>query len=168
MYTHAYTHSWRYTKDHAKVGLTPSTSSIKYVCVGDINRMESQWVRGGGTACLSNSVLWSSLNGAVFLSDSCTKGEEEEQQEYSDDESSSSSAAATGVNSSSNTTAPTGAEDGSYSYDSLACDCQLNPFLSSTSGRRSTVAVCNNDNGWLNGTARCAFTQTAQVGWWWW
>ncbi|KAL4468534.1 hypothetical protein ABPG74_005037 [Tetrahymena malaccensis] len=41
------------TQDHSKYGI--STDKTKpFVCLGDINRMKSQWKRGGGTVCISN------------------------------------------------------------------------------------------------------------------
>ncbi|CAD6191173.1 unnamed protein product [Caenorhabditis auriculariae] len=46
-----------YTKDHSK--MAHSTDMTKpWVCIGDINRMTSQYVRGGGTECISSSFLW--------------------------------------------------------------------------------------------------------------
>ncbi|GMR51811.1 hypothetical protein PMAYCL1PPCAC_22006, partial [Pristionchus mayeri] len=46
-----------YTKDHSKYGRTLS-SGDKVVCIGDINRMTSQYSRGGGTVCITDADLW--------------------------------------------------------------------------------------------------------------
>lgn len=52
---------FKYTKDHSK--MARSTDATKpWVCIGDINRMTSQYVRGGGTTCLSSSFLWQAFN----------------------------------------------------------------------------------------------------------
>ena len=42
-----------------------------YVCVGDINRMQSQRKRGGGTVCFTQPGLWASLAAAVTAEDKC-------------------------------------------------------------------------------------------------
>ncbi|KAK6042858.1 deoxyribonuclease-2 domain protein, partial [Cooperia oncophora] len=55
------TSEFKYTKDHSK--LARSTDSTKpWVCIGDINRMTSQYVRGGGTTCLSSTFVWQAFN----------------------------------------------------------------------------------------------------------
>ncbi|VDL63974.1 unnamed protein product [Nippostrongylus brasiliensis] len=55
------TTEFKYTKDHSKMAV--STDATKpWVCIGDINRMTSQYVRGGGTTCLSSSFLWKAFN----------------------------------------------------------------------------------------------------------
>ncbi|KAK6766230.1 hypothetical protein RB195_025867 [Necator americanus] len=55
------TTEFKYTKDHSK--MARSTDSTKpWVCIGDINRMTSQYVRGGGTTCISSSFLWKAFN----------------------------------------------------------------------------------------------------------
>ncbi|KAF8354005.1 hypothetical protein PRIPAC_95628 [Pristionchus pacificus] len=46
-----------YTKDHSKYGRTVDAKN-KVVCIGDINRMTSQYSRGGGTVCITDADLW--------------------------------------------------------------------------------------------------------------
>ncbi|KJH42779.1 deoxyribonuclease-2 domain protein [Dictyocaulus viviparus] len=55
------TNEFKYTKDHSK--LARSTDATKpWICIGDINRMTSQYVRGGGTTCMSSFYLWKAFN----------------------------------------------------------------------------------------------------------
>jgi len=49
------------TKDHSKWAVTVSSSGGYWSCVGDINRMDSQASRGGGTVCLNFQLLYKSL-----------------------------------------------------------------------------------------------------------
>lgn len=63
---------YNYTMDHCKWGIS-SVESSPWVCVGDINRMTSQFNRGGGTACLQNKPLWAALNGVIGSVAECTK-----------------------------------------------------------------------------------------------
>ncbi|CAB3401184.1 unnamed protein product [Caenorhabditis bovis] len=51
------TTTFSYTKDHSKMAHSADMTK-PWVCIGDINRMTSQYVRGGGTTCLSCSFLW--------------------------------------------------------------------------------------------------------------
>ncbi|XP_052222036.1 plancitoxin-1-like isoform X2 [Dreissena polymorpha] len=50
------------TKDHAKWAITTNPA---WVCVGDINREESQMKRGGGAVCFQNKQVWSSFNDSI-------------------------------------------------------------------------------------------------------
>jgi deoxyribonuclease-2 len=52
-------YEWKYTKDHAKWAVSDKPS---WVCVGDINRMDSQEKRGGGTICFQHEGLWNSVS----------------------------------------------------------------------------------------------------------
>ncbi|XP_071802743.1 plancitoxin-1-like isoform X1 [Asterias amurensis] len=45
---------FRQTKDHSKWAVTAPSGS-KWICIGDINRMESQKKRGGGALCFENA-----------------------------------------------------------------------------------------------------------------
>uniref|UniRef100_A0A0N4VTJ9 Deoxyribonuclease II n=1 Tax=Haemonchus placei TaxID=6290 RepID=A0A0N4VTJ9_HAEPC len=55
------TMEFKYTKDHSK--MARSTDATKpWVCIGDINRMTSQYIRGGGTTCLSSTFVWQAFN----------------------------------------------------------------------------------------------------------
>jgi deoxyribonuclease-2 len=69
--------TWKETKDHAKVAIAaPPGKGFKVaapglVCAGDMNRMTSQWARGGGTTCFVNAPLWSSLWYSFVSTDLC-------------------------------------------------------------------------------------------------
>ena len=60
--------SYKESQDHSKwaVGVTGAE-----VCVADINRMTTQYKRGGGAICWNNTVLSAALRGAVVKTDSC-------------------------------------------------------------------------------------------------
>jgi len=60
--------NWSETNDHSKWAIAVNQSML---CIGDINRMTTQYSRGGGTACLSNSVLFEAFQKAVSDTDSC-------------------------------------------------------------------------------------------------
>ena len=61
---------WKYTEDHGKSGIAIMDDGFNndtfepWACVGDINRMYSQYLRGGGTACFVHFGLWSAFNSA--------------------------------------------------------------------------------------------------------
>jgi len=50
------TYEFESSQDHSKFAF--SKSDNHYVCVGDINRMTSQFKRGGGTMCIDNEYIW--------------------------------------------------------------------------------------------------------------
>ncbi len=56
--------SWPETHDHAKWGVTKDSD---WVCVGDINRMVSQRMRGGGTIAFQDNKLWAALSRTDLL-----------------------------------------------------------------------------------------------------
>jgi len=58
-----------YTQDHSKWGVSLTGTKI---CVGGINRMQSQRNRGGGTLCLSDSDFWKALSGVVASAEQCS------------------------------------------------------------------------------------------------
>lgn len=62
--------SWKAGSDHSKWAVSASTSS-NWVCIGDVNRMASQGVRGGGTLCIQNTNLAKSIRSAVTVT-KCT------------------------------------------------------------------------------------------------
>jgi deoxyribonuclease-2 len=65
---------FKYTQDHSKYGLAVNaTSSNHWVCIGDINRMTSQWARGGGTVCLRASQLYYPLQASIVTADHCSE-----------------------------------------------------------------------------------------------
>lgn len=60
--------NWSETNDHSKWALVVDKTLL---CIGDINRMTTQYSRGGGTACISNAVLFKAFQTAVTGTDSC-------------------------------------------------------------------------------------------------
>uniref|UniRef100_A0A0K0D5B0 Plancitoxin-1 n=1 Tax=Angiostrongylus cantonensis TaxID=6313 RepID=A0A0K0D5B0_ANGCA len=53
--------SFKYTKDHSKMARSTNPSK-PWLCIGDINRMTSQYVRGGGTTCISSKLPWKAFD----------------------------------------------------------------------------------------------------------
>merc|ERR1711988_706495 len=51
------------SKDHSKWAITSGRSG--YTCIGDINRMQAQLTRGGGTVCFYNSNLYNAFNSLI-------------------------------------------------------------------------------------------------------
>ena len=66
--SNTYSYSWPETKDHSKWAITLNKP---IVCMGDINRMTTQYSRGGGTACFSDMTLHSILKKAITTTDTC-------------------------------------------------------------------------------------------------
>ncbi len=65
-------HSFKYTQDHCKWGISVNgTSTETIVCVGDNNRMQSQWPRGGGTGCINIPALHSAMLAMITAADTC-------------------------------------------------------------------------------------------------
>ncbi len=58
--------------DHSKWAVSVD-AGLPVVCVGDINRMNSQKRRAGGTACLRHEGLWQSFTGIVQSIEACHK-----------------------------------------------------------------------------------------------
>jgi len=61
---------WPYIRDHSKWGMSDS-SNKPFVCIGDINRMESQNSRGGGTVCVKHANLWHRFRDSIHELDPC-------------------------------------------------------------------------------------------------
>ena len=61
---------WKETQDHSKWGLGQQ-GGRSVVCIGDINRQESQNKRGGGTTCLEHDDLWQAFSDVVTHYDQC-------------------------------------------------------------------------------------------------
>ena len=59
-------------KDHSKYVLSKG-GDPPFVCIGDINRMESQFERGGGTLCTNDKTLWNVFKGLVQDFISCNQ-----------------------------------------------------------------------------------------------
>lgn len=50
---------WKYTEDHSKWAISsPGSKKPSIVCISDINRMRSQFNRGGGAICVQSNPLW--------------------------------------------------------------------------------------------------------------
>lgn len=66
----ATTGSWKYISDHAKWAV--STDAEKpFSCIGDINRMASQFRRGGGTVCFKSAPVWNVVSKSVEGVEAC-------------------------------------------------------------------------------------------------
>jgi len=66
----AQTGEFVYVDDHSKWALS-QVSTHPYVCIGDINRMQSQFKRGGGTTCFQSPLVWNSLRQWISETDKC-------------------------------------------------------------------------------------------------
>ena len=64
------TKSWKETLDHSKWGISISGDD-SVVCFGDINRMTTQYSRGGGATCFKEPGLWKQMSTAVTMHNSC-------------------------------------------------------------------------------------------------
>ncbi|VDM64644.1 unnamed protein product [Angiostrongylus costaricensis] len=53
--------SFKYTEDHSKIARSTNPSK-PWLCIGDINRMTSQYARGGGTTCISSKLPWKAFD----------------------------------------------------------------------------------------------------------
>ncbi len=60
--------SWTNQHDHSKWALSVDHS---FACFGDINRVESQALRGGGAICLTEPNYVAALSDAIITTDSC-------------------------------------------------------------------------------------------------
>ena len=58
------------THDHAKWAISIDRKK-PFVCIGDINRMETQRKRGGGTACFSNPAVWRTFKRSIKTIEAC-------------------------------------------------------------------------------------------------
>ena len=59
--------SWTEQDDHSKWAI----ANNEYACFGDMNRMSSQWKRGGSFFCLSDSSLVSAIKKVIVTHDKC-------------------------------------------------------------------------------------------------
>jgi deoxyribonuclease-2 len=65
---HTFGVGWPETKDHSKWAIT---ALLSIVCLGDINRMTTQYSRGGGTVCFEDPILHKILKTVVTQKDAC-------------------------------------------------------------------------------------------------
>ena len=63
---------WSYISDHSKWGMSDN-SLTPVVCIGDVNRMESQNKRGGGTVCIKDQDIWNVWRNSIHELESCSK-----------------------------------------------------------------------------------------------
>lgn len=59
--------NWNEQDDHSKWAIAKN----EYACFGDMNRMVSQWKRGGAFFCLSDSGLVSAMKKIILTHDQC-------------------------------------------------------------------------------------------------
>ena len=71
--------SWNTTVDHSKWAITipdaggRANVSMAGVCIGDMNRMQAQSLRGGGAVCFTqNAALWRMFRGLVAAIEGCS------------------------------------------------------------------------------------------------
>ena len=62
------TSSWSETQDHSKWAIT---ATKKTICMGDVNRMTTQYSRGGGTVCFVDTILHTVFKTAIIKENSC-------------------------------------------------------------------------------------------------
>lgn len=61
---------WHYTHDHSKWAITQKEDP-GHVCIGDINRMHSQFRRGGGIVCIESDKGWNAFRHTIGQIESC-------------------------------------------------------------------------------------------------
>lgn len=57
-------------RDHSKWAVA-STDKINWICIGDINRFESQFKRGGGTLCQESKIIADAYRKVIVETDPC-------------------------------------------------------------------------------------------------
>lgn len=62
--------SWKQTQDHSKWTL-PTDDNINYSCFGDMNRMESQFKRGGAFYCIESKPLKQAMTKLIKTTSLC-------------------------------------------------------------------------------------------------
>uniref|UniRef100_A0A0X3NRF7 Deoxyribonuclease-2-alpha n=1 Tax=Schistocephalus solidus TaxID=70667 RepID=A0A0X3NRF7_SCHSO len=65
--------SFNSTVDHSKWAVTDRQVDDRrqWICLGDINRAESQFHRGGGAMCINNSTLWKLFYDIIHVVENC-------------------------------------------------------------------------------------------------
>lgn len=66
--------AFKYTQDHSKFGIAANATSAQdhWACIGDINRMTSQWARGGGTVCFRATQVYQRVVASITTADQCS------------------------------------------------------------------------------------------------
>ncbi len=63
---------YKYTQDHTKMAIAiNATAQQNYFCIGDMNRMTSQWIRGGSATCFRHSAIFESVSAMILTVDGC-------------------------------------------------------------------------------------------------
>lgn len=75
--------NWKYTADHSKWSITKE-SNKPFTCIGDINRVKSQFRRGGGIVCLGSQHVWKSFNDAIRRFEECHSSKPQSQPHSAD------------------------------------------------------------------------------------
>ncbi|KHJ89008.1 hypothetical protein OESDEN_11184 [Oesophagostomum dentatum] len=52
------------SKDHSKWGVSLD-GNVPAVCIGDVNRQESQFKRGGGAVCIEDKNMWKTFYNSI-------------------------------------------------------------------------------------------------------
>lgn len=63
---------WQYLEDHSKWAIG-SSEETPFVCIGDINRMASQFKRGGGSVCMKSEQIWDVLRNSIQEIEPCPR-----------------------------------------------------------------------------------------------
>uniref|UniRef100_A0A914PHI2 Uncharacterized protein n=1 Tax=Panagrolaimus davidi TaxID=227884 RepID=A0A914PHI2_9BILA len=58
------------THDHSKLAIS-TDSSMPFICIGDVNRMSSLYIRGGGTVCIKSKKLWDAYSPMFIVVNRC-------------------------------------------------------------------------------------------------
>lgn len=61
---------WKSTEDHSKWAAAEH-GKRPIACLGDVNRMRSQFVRGGGAVCIQNAKMWRTISGSALETEPC-------------------------------------------------------------------------------------------------
>jgi deoxyribonuclease-2 len=64
--------AWDHTQDHSKWAVSVGESGIQIACLCDVNRMDSQGIRGGSCLCSKNKNLHRALSSIVKVTDQCS------------------------------------------------------------------------------------------------
>lgn len=65
------TDTFDYMNDHSKWAVAED-QKVGAVCLGDINRMKSQWRRGGGSTCITKPAVWKAFHNMVADFEKCS------------------------------------------------------------------------------------------------
>ncbi|RWS04056.1 Deoxyribonuclease-2-like protein [Dinothrombium tinctorium] len=63
---------WKYLEDHSKWAIS-ETKIKSFVCISDLNRMQSQFKRGGGAVCFRNAESWLLFKDSIAGIEGCPR-----------------------------------------------------------------------------------------------